>query len=145
MSGSLASELFFCFFSFLFGGALLFLRELLRGMLSALHLLPPVLSSDKRKAEKRYFGGYLLFDLSFFIFGSAAYMIFLFAVHNGVFRMYSLFLLCAGGYLARGPAFRFGARPVCFLLSRILLPFRLLFRKCRRKKAKKLDETEEMV
>ena len=86
-----------------------------------------------------------MLDLLFFVFGSAAYMVFLFAVHDGVFRVYSLALLCAGGFLLRGLAFRFGARPVCFLLDRVFLPFRMLFRKCRRKKAKQLDETKQMV
>ena len=142
MSGSLLSELSFCFFSFLFGVFLIWSREVLRGIFSALRLLPPL--GKEGSAEGRFLG-YLLFDLLFFVLGSAFYMIFLYAAHGGSFRVYSLLLLCGGGYLWRRPARHLGARPAFFCLDRLLLPFRLLFRKCLRKKAKQLDETKEMV
>lgn len=142
MSGSLGSELSFCFFSFLFGMVLIWSREVLRGFLSALRLLPPLVKGGWGKG---CFWGYLLFDLLFFVLGSASYMIFLYASHSGIFRVYSLLLLLGGGYLWRRPAHHLGARPVFFCLDRILLPFRLLFRKCLRKKAKQLDESKEMV
>ena len=141
---SLWAELAFCLFSFLFGAGIACFYGFFSGVLSALRMLPSPLA--EREAGKIYFWGYLVFDLLFFLVASSAYMIFLFAAHNGVFRIYSLLLLCGGAYLFRRAAMRAFARPVFFLFDRILrilfCPLRALLRKCTRKNAKKLDEAK---
>ena len=137
------SELFFCLFSVLFGVGAAFFHGLLHGTFSAFRILPPL---DAVEKKKKYIFGYLFFDLFFCLTVSSAYMIFLFAAHNGVFRVYSLLLACGGAYLLRHAARRFCFYPAFFLFARALrwisLPIRWLLRKCTRKNKKKLDEAE---
>lgn len=120
-----------------------FFHGLLHGTFSAFRILPPLDAAEKKK---KYIFGYLFFDLFFCLTVSSAYMIFLFAVHNGVFRVYSLLLACGGAYLLRHAARRFCFYPVFFLFDRgmgvFFYPIRALLRKCTRKNAKKLDEAE---
>ena len=114
------------------------------GLFSALRVLPPLDSEGKR--EKKHLVGYFFFDLLFCLTTGAAYMLFLFALHNGIFRVYSLLLAFCGAYLLRHAVRRFFASPVFFLFDRVMgvffYPIRTLLRKCTRKNAKKLDEAE---
>lgn len=106
-------------------------------------------SGVKPKKERRFFLGYLLLDLSFFLLFAVCYLLFLFLVHGGIFRLYSLALAALGAWAFRRAARTLVARPVYWLLS---LPVRLLaaaFSRvlafCRRKKPKQLDETDKIV
>lgn len=176
------SSLLFCLFSFLFGVGLSVLHAVLRGVLSAFFLLPPVerrasagdrhakepssapaeksddaakgaRDENKKKGTRRFVLGYLLLDLSFFLLATALYLLFLFLLHGGVLRIYSLLLLALGMLVSYPTARALVARPVFVLLS---LPGRLLgwalspfFRRILRwkprKKPKQLDETDKMV
>lgn len=178
----LSSSLLFCLFSFLFGVGLSVLRAVLRGGLSALSLLPPVVrrtdeegargketvslgeerpqdaangseKKGKKKRPWRYAFGYLLLDLSFFALAAILYLLFLFLLHGGVLRFYSLMLVLLGAFLSHSLCSLWIARPTAALLA---LPFRAvrallsplfarIFRFARRKKAKQLDETDKMV
>lgn len=150
MTGTpLTEALLFCLFSFLFGIFLALFRAFFQGILSALRLLP----REGGGAEKRrFFLGYLFFDLFFFLIASFGYMIFLYALSGGVFRFYSLVLVALGFYFCHSFAHRFVFRPVSFVFSRffslLVLPWVTLFRLLRkriRKKPKQLDETGKMV
>ncbi len=122
----------------------------------------PKLSKNKKRPKRApgcpmpFFFGYLAFDLSFFVLGGAAYMVFLYAENGGIFRLYAL-LLTVCGFLALRPAvLRFLARPLFCALSFLFFLARFLFTlflfplvasrfRFERKSRKRLDEETKMV
>ena len=176
----LSFVLLFCFFSFLFGAFSAVFSEGCRAIFAALRLLPngdgakrPFsahcsfrVKKEQKEEEtpcKRQSGitarsviGYFLYDLFFWISLSCLYMLFIYAVNRGVFRLYSFFFAVLGFFFFRKTASRFFARPLLLLLSWLFsllglflrfFPWLLFifFRRSIRKKRKKLDESQEMV
>ena len=164
MHVTLSSVLLFCLFSFLFGVFAAFFFQVCYAIFAALRWLPYGQKGSKEKDEKpsaagtvkkRYVFGYFFFDTSSLVIIAALYLIFLYAVNEGVFRLYSLLLALCGGILFFRPA-RFAAYPLFCLLDRTVsvlvslarLPAALLRRLLQKRKKKTrevLDETGKMV
>ena len=109
----------------------------------------PIAQTAKKRGTRRFILGYLVLDLSFFLLFAVFYLLFLFFVHGGVFRLYSLLFAALGAFAFRRVARALVARPSFLLLS---LPFSLLsalfsciFALLQRKKPKQLDETDKIV
>lgn len=177
MYTTLTSLLLFCLFSFLFGIASAFFVAWYRAVFSALRLLPrtsqamcdvpkedtpnntqkakKMHASPKPRKKRKYIVGYFLFDLSATLLLAVAYLLFLYAVNGGTFRLFSLLLAALGGVAACRIA-TWSALPLyvtLFLLASlprklicfVLTPLRVLFRRHTKKTHNPLDETEKIV
>ena len=149
MGAPLREDLLFCLFSLLFGGAASLFAECLRTVFTALRLLSR--RGQEPPPPLRVKIGFFLYDTLLFPSMASFYMIFLYFVNEGVFRVYSL-LLCVLGFLLFAPLARLIACPLHSVLSWIIrllcTPvriFRRFFMRGAEKKHKRLDEKGEMV
>lgn len=126
-----AHALLFCLFSFLFGVGTAVFRALLYAVLAAVRLLPSPIEREKKGNRVLLFFGYLLFDISFFVFTACAYMIFLYAVNDGIFRVYSLLFVLLSVCLLWQITDRLVNRPLFRLLSLPIGLLEKLFRRLR--------------
>ena len=139
---SLGHGLLFCLFSFVFGMGTAAFRAVLFGVLAGARLLPSPVREEKRNKVLSFFG-YLFFDLTFFVLTASAYTVFLYAVNDGVLRLYSLLLALLGVMLLHRPAERLLARPLYRLFSLPITHVGRLFRRIGEKIKRNLTKAKK--